>query len=74
MVSLILGFLLVAFTVFAVIPQGLDWKDDIVLFLKGGVPVFTAFVGIISVFIGIADIKDRKEAKKEELLEAEGKE
>ena len=74
MISLLLGLLFIAFTVFAVLPQGLGWKDEIILFLKGGVPVFTAFVGIISVFIGIADIKDRQEAKKEELLEAEGKE
>jgi len=36
------------------------------LFLRGGLPIFTAFVGLIAVFIGIADIKDKQDAKKEE--------
>ena len=67
MISVILGILLIAFTVFACIPIGLGWGWDVVAFLKGFAPVLTAFVGLIVLFIGIGDIKDKKEAKKEEL-------
>ena len=59
MVALFVGFILIAFTVFAALPPelagfGLGW------------PILAAFVGLVSVFIGIADLKDKKEAKKEE--------
>ena len=50
--------------------MGLAWGADIISFLKGCTPVLTAFVGLIAVFIGIADLKDKKEAKKEEAAEA----
>ncbi len=66
MLALIIGVILMAFTVFAALPMGLDWGRDILLFLRGGMPIFAAFVGLISVFIGIADIKDKQDAKKEE--------
>ena len=67
MISVILGILLIAFTVFACVPIGLGWGWDVVAFLKGFAPVLTAFVGLIVLFIGIGDIRDKKEAKKEEL-------
>ena len=38
--------------------------------LKGAATVISAFVGLIAVFIGIADIKDKNEAKKEEAAAA----
>ncbi|MDR2898254.1 MAG: hypothetical protein LBU99_05500 [Spirochaetaceae bacterium] len=66
MVALTIGILLIAFTVFSALPAGLGWGAEIILFLKGCTPVLAAFIGLIAVFIGIADIKDRKEAKKEE--------
>lgn len=66
MVSLIVGIILIAFCVFACIPEGLAWGTQVIEFLKGGAPVFAAFTGLISIFIGFADIKDKKEAKKEE--------
>lgn len=71
MVALIVGIILIAFCVFAVIPAslcgcGLDWSKEVLDFLKGFAPVFAAFTGLIAVFIGMADIKDKKEAKKEE--------
>ena len=66
MVALIVGLLLIAFTVIAALPSVLGWGPEIVLFLKGFLPFFTAFVGIIALFIGIAVIKDKNEAKKEE--------
>ena len=66
MISLILGLIFIAFTVFASLPNGLAWGVEIIAFLKGFAPVFTGFVGLIAIFIGIADVKDKKEAKKEE--------
>ncbi|AEE16211.1 hypothetical protein [Treponema brennaborense] len=66
MVAMIVGIVLIAFTVFAAIPGGLAWGADIITFLKGCAPVLTAFIGLIAIFIGIADLKDKKEAKKEE--------
>ena len=70
-VALIVGILLVAFTVFAALPPesvgfGLGWGSEIVLFLKGCLPILAAFIGLVAIFIGIADLKDKREAKKEE--------
>ncbi|MBN2875293.1 MAG: hypothetical protein JXM71_09390 [Spirochaetales bacterium] len=70
MVALIVGFLCIAFAVFASVPGPLGWWQDVLAFLRGSVPVMAAFIGLIAVFIGIADIKDRMEAKKEEAEEA----
>jgi hypothetical protein len=71
MKSLIIGIVILAAAVFAALPKealgfGLDWWDDILVFLKGGLPVLAVLIGLIAVFIGIADMKDRAEAKKEE--------
>lgn len=71
MLALIIGIAMILFTVFAALPPetvgfGLGWGKDILLFLRGGLPIFAAFIGLISVFIGIADIKDKQDAKKEE--------
>jgi hypothetical protein len=70
MVALIVGVVLIAFAVFACIPGPLAWWADVINFLKGSIPVLAAIIGLIAVFIGIADIKDRIEAKKEEAEEA----
>lgn len=70
MVALIVGILFIAFAVFACVPGPLAWWADVINFLKGSLPVLAALVGLIAVFIGIADIKDRLEAKKEEAEEA----
>jgi len=71
MKSLIIGLLIIAAAVFAILPPeiagfGFGWGANVVDFLKGGVPVVAILIGIISIFIGIADMKDRAEAKKEE--------
>ena len=72
MVALIVGIIFMAFAVYAVLPVAwsLQWWGYVVDFVKGGVPILAIFVGLIAVFIGIADIKDRIEAKKEEAEEA----
>jgi len=76
MKSLIIGLLIIAAAVFAILPAGpegfgLGWGDKVIDFLKGGVPVIAVLIGFIVVFIGIADMKDRAEAKKEASENAE---
>ena len=66
MISIIIGLIFIAFTVFSVLPMGpLAWGQNVISFLKGCAPVLAAFIGLICCFIGAADIQDKKEAKKE---------
>ena len=74
MVSIILGLVFIAFTVFACLPMGpLAWGDDVISFLKGCAPVLSALIGFVCFFIGAADINDKKEAKKEEMEDGDNK-
>ena len=78
MKSVIIGIVILAAATFAALSPdvagfGLGWWKDILVFLRGGLPVVALFVGIIAIFIGIADMKDRAEAKRES-KEAEKKE
>jgi hypothetical protein len=73
MVALIVGIVFIAFAIFACLPGPLAWWQDVLAFLRGSLPVMAAFIGLIAVFIGVADIKDRIEAKKEEAEEAKSK-
>jgi len=71
MKAVIIGLLIAAAAVFAILPKeiigiGLGWGNDVLAFLRGGVPVIAIMISIIAIFIGIADMKDRAEAKKEE--------
>jgi hypothetical protein len=71
MKSLIIGIIILAAAVFAFLPPdvagfGLGWRNDVLTFLRGALPVIAVLIGIIAVFIGIADMKDRAEARKEE--------
>ena len=71
MKALIIGLVIIAAAVFAILPAdvigaGLGWGEDVLAFLRGGLPVIAILVGIVAVFIGIADMKDRAEAKKED--------
>jgi len=73
MIALLIGIVLLLFGVYAVLPLGrgfIDWSQEVLAFLKGGAPILALFIGLISLFIGIADIKDRIEAKKEEKQQA----
>jgi hypothetical protein len=72
MKALILGMVIIAAAVWAILPEGLGWWGDVLAFLRGGLPVLAAFIGLIAVFIGIADIRDRAEAKKEKGTEDPG--
>ena len=72
MVSLIAGILFIGFAVFALLPSmPLNWAQDVLAFLRGSLPVFAAFIGLICIFIGAADIKDKNEAAREEALAKE---
>jgi len=64
MKALILGFLVVIVAILAILPAGLGWGGDVLTFLRGALPVIAILIGLILVFVGIADIKDRSEAKK----------
>lgn len=66
MFNVIFGIACIAFTVFACLPSGLNWSDNIVFVLKGAAPILAALVGLLAILIGIADIRDRNEAKREE--------
>jgi hypothetical protein len=69
--ALFIGIIILAAAVFAVLSPaafgfGLGWWEAVLAFLRGALPVIAAFIALIAIFIGIADIKDRAEAKKEE--------
>lgn len=70
MVALIIGIVLIVAALLACVPFGLGWWLDVLAFLRGSLPVMAVLVGFVAVFIGIADFKDRMEAKKEEEEEA----
>jgi ABC-type multidrug transport system permease subunit len=70
MKALILGIVITAAAVFA----GFIWWGDVLSFLRGALPVIAAFAGLIAVFVGIMDIRDRGEAKKEETAADAGQE
>lgn len=66
MKALIVGLVLAAFAVFAALPApGLGWWREIFFVLKGLVPLLAILIGFIVVLIGVADLKDVREAKKE---------
>ena len=75
MIALTIGIVLVLFAVYAVLPFGwsLQWWPDVIQFLKGGVPILAVFIGLIAFFVGVADVKDKMEAKKEEEEEKQEK-
>ncbi|MFP4426974.1 MAG: hypothetical protein ACOC47_00760 [Alkalispirochaetaceae bacterium] len=72
MTALLVGIVFVLFAIYSVLPVAwsLQWWDEVLLFLQGGIPILAVFIGLIAIFIGIADIKDKIEAKKEEEEEA----
>jgi len=76
MIALFIGVLLILFAVYAVLPfpWALAWWPDVVQFLKGGIPLIAVFIGLISFFVGVADIKDKIESRKEEEQEEEEEE
>jgi len=75
MKSVIIGLVIFAAAIFAILPPGqvgfgLGWAGDVLAFFRGSLPVIALLIGIIAIFIGIADMKDRAEAKAEAKKEA----
>ena len=73
--ALIVGIVFVLFAVYSVLPASvpfalLNWWEQVKVVLAGGIPLLAVFIGLIAIMIGIADIKDKIEAKKEEEEEA----
>jgi uncharacterized membrane protein len=65
MKSVIIGILFLALAAFLVLPAGLGWWPNVVQFLQGFLPVTAVIIGLVVVFVGCADIKDKIAAKKE---------
>jgi uncharacterized membrane protein YozB (DUF420 family) len=65
MKALVLGAAVMTAAVLAILPVGLDWGEDVLVFLRGVLPVIGIFLGLILLFAGISDIKERAEKKKE---------
>jgi len=65
MKALFLGVVVIVVAVLAILPAGLGWGEEVLAFLRGSLPVLAVFIGLILIFVGIADIKDRTAAKKE---------
>jgi len=65
MKALILGFTVIIVAILAILPAGLGWGDDVLAFLRGALPVIAVLIGLILVFVGISDIKERSENKKD---------
>jgi hypothetical protein len=70
MKAILLGLIFFAGAVLAVIPSGLGWWADVLAFLRGALPVIAILIGLIALFIGIADLKDKAAARKEPPEEA----
>lgn len=73
--ALLVGIVFVLFAIYAMLPATvpfavLNWWEQVKIVLAGGIPLMAIFIGLIAIMIGIADIKDKIEAKKEEEEEA----
>jgi hypothetical protein len=65
MKAILLGLIFFAAAVLAMIPAGLGWWADVLVFLRGALPVIAILIGLIALFIGIADLRDKAAARKE---------
>jgi hypothetical protein len=66
MVALGVGVVLIVAAVLMCLPGVLGWWGDVLIFLKGSIPVLAVLIGAVAILIGVADIKDKREAEKEE--------
>ena len=65
MKALILGITIIIIAVFSVLPAGLGWGEDVLSFLRGALPVIAGIAGLLLLVVGITDIKERADVKKE---------
>ncbi|MFQ3619672.1 MAG: hypothetical protein SNJ78_01890 [Spirochaetales bacterium] len=68
MTALLVGIGLILLAVYLVLPVSWapQWGYAVWEFLKGGIPLVSVFIGLLAIFIGITDLKDRMEAKQEQ--------
>ena len=66
MKSLIVGSIVIAAAIIACIPEGLGWWDEVLVFLRGCLPVLAVFAGLIAICVGVVDIRDKIIAGKNE--------
>jgi len=57
--ALILGIVVIVIAVITILPAGLGWGEDVLAFLRGALPIIAALAGLILIFTGISDIKDK---------------
>ena len=69
MKALIIGLFVIAVAVLAIIPAGLGWHFDVLVVLRGALPLLAGLIGLILLFAGISDIKEKADAKKEKQSE-----
>ncbi len=74
MVALAVGIVLVVMAVLMCLPGVLGWWGDVLAFLRGSIPVIAVLIGAVAILIGVADIKDKKEAEREEKEEEKAEE
>ena len=67
MVSLFIGLLMVAGSLYVALPfdWALNWWQDILPVLKGGTPILLLGMGGMFCVLGFGDIRDRAQARKE---------
>lgn len=70
MKALVLGFVVIIVAVLTILPAGLGWGADVLTFLRGALPVIALVIGLLLLFVGAADLKDRAEAEKEKKKES----
>lgn len=75
MVSIVIGIVCIAIFLLVFFPV-LPWEffhlsEEIIYTLKGAVPLLIVVFGLLSILIGITDIMDRHQAKKEMKLQEE---
>ena len=66
MKALILGIVVLFVAIMSVLPSGLGWWEDVLVFLRGSLPIVAVLIALILLFTGISDIKERADSKKEE--------
>ena len=59
MKALILGFVVIIAAILAILPVGLGWCGDVLAFLRGALPVIAILIGLVLLFVGISDIKEK---------------
>ncbi len=73
MKAFIIGVLMVGAGAYLVLPYewALGWTDEMLETLKGITPIVLAVGGLLAMLLGVADIRDRAEARREAERQAE---